>query len=347
MNAPPLVKDLSAPGAVTPAEHLRPRPLPLPARAPPRLPPGPRGTRRHSSPSSWCSPSPSARSSRRSRCSSTSRTSRRSRASSPTRRSRSSGATSTSARAATTATRSSSGPFRYETERYGEYSKAGEYVYDHPFQWGSKRTGPDLHRVGGKYPSLWHVRHMDRPALDDAGLGHAALPAPADGRLRRGLHRLEDARPARRRHALHGRRDRDAPRPPSRPRRRRSPPRSRRSRARPGSPTRRSRRSRRTSSGSAPTSSGRRSPRRRRSPAAPAPPAAPRPAPADPAAVAGEVAMLQELAARTGATAWAIASMLFFLGVWVFVAVRVFRARPEDMDALRPPRPRGGRRGPG
>jgi cytochrome c oxidase cbb3-type subunit I/II len=54
-------------------------------------------------------------------------------------------------------------PFRYETERYGEYSKAGEYVYDHPFQWGSKRTGPDLHRVGTKYPSLWHVRHMQRP----------------------------------------------------------------------------------------------------------------------------------------------------------------------------------------
>jgi cytochrome c oxidase cbb3-type subunit I/II len=54
-------------------------------------------------------------------------------------------------------------PFRHETERYGEYSKAGEYVYDHPFQWGSKRTGPDLHRVGGKYPSLWHVRHMGRP----------------------------------------------------------------------------------------------------------------------------------------------------------------------------------------
>ncbi len=54
-------------------------------------------------------------------------------------------------------------PFRYETERYGEYSKAGEYVYDHPFQWGSKRTGPDLHRVGEKYPSLWHVRHMARP----------------------------------------------------------------------------------------------------------------------------------------------------------------------------------------
>ena len=43
-------------------------------------------------------------------------------------------------------------PFRSETERYGEYSKAGEFVYDHPFLWGSKRTGPDLHRVGGKYP---------------------------------------------------------------------------------------------------------------------------------------------------------------------------------------------------
>ena len=54
-------------------------------------------------------------------------------------------------------------PFRFETERYGEYSKAGEYVYDRPFQWGSKRTGPDLHRVGGKYPSLWHVRHMRQP----------------------------------------------------------------------------------------------------------------------------------------------------------------------------------------
>ncbi len=60
-------------------------------------------------------------------------------------------------------------PFRHETERYGEYSKAGEYVYDHPFQWGSKRTGPDLHRIGGKYPSLWHVRHMDRPASTTPG----------------------------------------------------------------------------------------------------------------------------------------------------------------------------------
>ena len=54
-------------------------------------------------------------------------------------------------------------PFRSETERYGEYSKAGEYVYDHPFQWGSKRTGPDLHRVGGKYPDAWHYNHMQAP----------------------------------------------------------------------------------------------------------------------------------------------------------------------------------------
>ncbi|RMI24920.1 MAG: cytochrome-c oxidase, cbb3-type subunit I [Calditrichaeota bacterium] len=54
-------------------------------------------------------------------------------------------------------------PFRSETERYGEYSKAGEFVYDHPFLWGSKRTGPDLHRVGGKYPDAWHYNHMVDP----------------------------------------------------------------------------------------------------------------------------------------------------------------------------------------
>jgi cytochrome c oxidase cbb3-type subunit I/II len=54
-------------------------------------------------------------------------------------------------------------PFRSETERYGEYSKAGEYVYDHPFLWGSKRTGPDLLRVGKKYPNLWHYHHMIDP----------------------------------------------------------------------------------------------------------------------------------------------------------------------------------------
>ncbi|MBD3257645.1 cytochrome-c oxidase, cbb3-type subunit I [candidate division GN15 bacterium] len=60
-------------------------------------------------------------------------------------------------------------PFRSETERYGEYSKAGEYVYDRPFQWGSKRTGPDLHRVGGKYPDAWHYNHMEDPTSMSPG----------------------------------------------------------------------------------------------------------------------------------------------------------------------------------
>jgi cytochrome c oxidase cbb3-type subunit I/II len=54
-------------------------------------------------------------------------------------------------------------PMWAETQRYGEYSKPGEFVYDHPFQWGSRRIGPDLHRVGGKYSHDWHVRHMDDP----------------------------------------------------------------------------------------------------------------------------------------------------------------------------------------
>ena len=54
-------------------------------------------------------------------------------------------------------------PFRSETERYGEYSKAGEFVYDHPHLWGSKRTGPDLHRIGGKYGDSWHYNHMYDP----------------------------------------------------------------------------------------------------------------------------------------------------------------------------------------
>lgn len=54
-------------------------------------------------------------------------------------------------------------PFRDETERYGPYSKAGEFVYDHPFQFGSKRTGPDLQRLGGKYPDSWHYYHMRNP----------------------------------------------------------------------------------------------------------------------------------------------------------------------------------------
>ena len=60
-------------------------------------------------------------------------------------------------------------PFRSETERYWEYSKAGEFVYDHPFLCGSKRTGPDLHRLGGKYPNLWHYLHMNEPSSMSPG----------------------------------------------------------------------------------------------------------------------------------------------------------------------------------
>jgi cytochrome c oxidase cbb3-type subunit I/II len=60
-------------------------------------------------------------------------------------------------------------PFRSETERYGEYSKAGEFVYDHPFLWGSKRTGPDLAREGGKYGNAWHYNHLMDPRLMSPG----------------------------------------------------------------------------------------------------------------------------------------------------------------------------------
>ena len=65
-------------------------------------------------------------------------------------------------------------PFRSETERYGEYAKAGEFVYDHPFQWGSKRTGPDLLRVGGKYPNSWHYYHM----LDPVSMSPGSIMPP-------------------------------------------------------------------------------------------------------------------------------------------------------------------------
>ncbi|MFH1687120.1 MAG: cytochrome-c oxidase, cbb3-type subunit II, partial [bacterium] len=74
-------------------------------------------------------------------------------------------------------------PFRSETERYGEYSKAGEYVYDHPFQWGSKRTGPDLHRVGGKYPDAWHFNHMADPTSMSPGSLMPPYPWLAEDQL--------------------------------------------------------------------------------------------------------------------------------------------------------------------
>ncbi len=75
-------------------------------------------------------------------------------------------------------------PFRSETERYGEYSKAGEYVYDHPFLWGSKRLGPDLHRVGLKYPNSWHYFHMIDPRTMSPGSIMPAYPWLAENLLK-------------------------------------------------------------------------------------------------------------------------------------------------------------------
>jgi cytochrome c oxidase cbb3-type subunit I/II len=67
-------------------------------------------------------------------------------------------------------------PFRYEVMRFGDYSKAGEFVYDHPFQWGSKRTGPDLARVGGKYPDSWHFNHLLDPSSISPGSNMPRYP---------------------------------------------------------------------------------------------------------------------------------------------------------------------------
>jgi len=74
-------------------------------------------------------------------------------------------------------------PIRAETMRYGEYSKPGEFVYDHPFLWGSRRIGPDLARVGGKYPDLWHVRHMEDPRSTTPQSIMPAYPWLARGRI--------------------------------------------------------------------------------------------------------------------------------------------------------------------
>lgn len=74
-------------------------------------------------------------------------------------------------------------PFRSETARYGEYSKAGEFVYDRPFLWGSKRTGPDLHRIGGKYPNKWHFDHMLDPTITSPGSIMPAYPWLIDQEL--------------------------------------------------------------------------------------------------------------------------------------------------------------------
>jgi cytochrome c oxidase cbb3-type subunit I/II len=82
-------------------------------------------------------------------------------------------------------------PFRSEVQRYdpkgGEYSKAGEYVYDHPFLWGSKRTGPDLQRLGGKYADSWHFRHMLTPAEVSTGSIMPAYPWLYEQQIDKGL----------------------------------------------------------------------------------------------------------------------------------------------------------------
>lgn len=74
-------------------------------------------------------------------------------------------------------------PFRDEVARYGEYSKAGEFVYDHPFQWGSKRTGPDLARIGNKYPDSWHYNHMLEPGSMSPGSVMPAYPWMLDAKI--------------------------------------------------------------------------------------------------------------------------------------------------------------------
>ena len=83
-------------------------------------------------------------------------------------------------------------PFRAETERYGHYSVAGEFVYDHPFQWGSKRTGPDLARVGGRYSDDWHRAHLNNPRDVVPGIEHAELLVARDGAGERRRHPGED-----------------------------------------------------------------------------------------------------------------------------------------------------------
>ncbi len=83
-------------------------------------------------------------------------------------------------------------PFRSETERYGEYAKAGEFVYDHPFQWGSKRTGPDLLRVGGKYPHSWHYYHMYDPTSMSPGSLMPAYPHLFENALGHHHHQAKD-----------------------------------------------------------------------------------------------------------------------------------------------------------
>ena len=113
-------------------------------------------------------------------------------------------------------------PFRAETERYGHYSVAGEFVYDRPFQWGSKRTGPDLARVGGRYSDDWHRIHLDNPRTLVPESNMPAYPwlakTPADASsidtklevLRTLGHPYSDADIAGARQALAGKTEQDA-----------------------------------------------------------------------------------------------------------------------------------------
>ena len=113
-------------------------------------------------------------------------------------------------------------PFRAETERYGHYSVAGEFVYDRPFQWGSKRTGPDLARVGGRYSDEWHRIHLDNPRDLVPESNMPAYPwlarSPADAGsietklkvLRRLGHPYSDEEIAGARNALAGKTEQDA-----------------------------------------------------------------------------------------------------------------------------------------
>ena len=98
-----------------------------------------------------------------------------------------------------------------------------ESVYDHPFQWGSKRTGPDLAREGGKYPNLWHYRHMIDPREVSPGSDHAAVPGARDRQGRRVEDGRQDARAALDRRAVRGQGDRVGARPTRRRRAPRSP----------------------------------------------------------------------------------------------------------------------------
>ena len=99
-------------------------------------------------------------------------------------------------------------PLRAETERYGHYSLAGESVYDHPFQFGSKRTGPDLARVGGRYSDEWHRAHLMNPRDVVPESNMPAYPVAGGSARRRGRHGREDARAAQGRRAVHRRRHR-------------------------------------------------------------------------------------------------------------------------------------------